>query len=277
MRSRFQDPDLTAYLNRVVATAHGALYGAHPRSARQVVRFFGSRYRQAARQTAPFVLVAAVIVVVVTASTYLWVANSREARAGILPAAVQQAAQRAHGPNPNLPPAPALSSFIFLNNVQVTVLSFVGGITLGLWTLWVVIQNALLLGGLGGAAQAAGNAGNFWPLILPHGLLELTAICIGAGAGLRMGWSVIDPGDRPRTVSLVTESRDAVIAALGVIPALALAAFIEGFITPSGITAWVKISLGVVVALVYNLAVFGPPLRRRPPKAQPVPTAVPAT
>lgn len=277
VHSRYRDPALEAYLNRVVALAHGALYGARARSLRSILRLFGSHYRAAARRTVPFILVAAVVVVLVTASTDVWVAGSRQAQAGLLPPLAQQSIQRAGGHRPDLGVSPpALSGFIFFNNLQATILAFIGGIALGLGSLYALVSNALLLGSLAGAYQAAGKAGVFWPLILPHGLLELSAICIGAGAGLRIGWSVVDPGDRSRGQALVAEARDAVFVALGVIPALAVAAFIEGFITPSGVNPWLSISLGVVVALAYNLVLFGPPLRRRGRGKAPGPLAAQA-
>ena len=43
-----------------------------------------------------------------------------------------------------------------------------------------------------------GDALRFFGLILPHGLFELCAICIAGGAGLRLGWTLIAPGDRTR-------------------------------------------------------------------------------
>ncbi len=164
--------------------------------------------------------------------------------------------------------APAsLSTFIFINNVRVALLSFVAGLALGVGSIYFVAQNGLLLGTLAGAYQAAGKAGIFWPLILPHGLLELTAICIASGAGLRMGWSLIEPGDRTRGQSLVAEARDAVFVMVGVVPAFGVAALIEGFITPSGINHVLSITLGVVVVAAYVVVLFVP--LRRPTKPAP--------
>jgi uncharacterized membrane protein SpoIIM required for sporulation len=264
VRTRYKDPRLEAYLNRVVGVAHSALYGSKARSWRQVLRLFGPRYREAARRTLPFVLVAVALFVVVTGVVDVWVAGSREAQAGLLPPLARDAVQRAGGHRPELGVAPAtLSSFIFLNNVKVALLAFVTGLALCVGSLYFVAENGVLLGSLAGAYQTAGKAGIFWPLILPHGLLEVTAICISAGAGLRMGWSLIDPGDRTRGQSLVAEARDAIFVMVGVVPAFGVAALIEGFITPSGINPVFSIPLGVVVAAVYVLLVFAP-LQRRP-------------
>ena len=40
---------------------------------------------------------------------------------------------------------------------------------------------------------AYGKSGEFFGLILPHGMLELTAVFIAAGVGLRIGWALIAP------------------------------------------------------------------------------------
>lgn len=275
-RSRYSDPRLVAYLNRLVASAHAVLYGGRAAGGRDFLALFGSRYRAAARRTVPFILVAAAIVLVVTAGMDLWVAGSRAARAGVLPPLAQASIRNIHGLKRNLGPSPDLATQIFLNNVQVTIEAFIAGIFLCLGSIYFLVQNALLLGTLAGATQAAGKAGLFWPLILPHGFLEISAICIGAGAGMRMGWSIIDPGDRPRGTALVAEARDSVFVVLGVIPAFAIAAFIEGFITPKGYPPVLTITLGAVVAATYLFLLFGRVPRRRSPRgaAGPAPVEV---
>ena len=133
---------------------------------------------------------------------------------------------------------------ILVNNVVVAFLAFALGIGLGVGTILLVTQNAVLIGALAGAYQAAGKAGVFWSLVLPHGLLEITAICIAAGAGLRMGWSVIAPGDRLRGRAVAEESRDAVVVVTGAIPAFGVAALIEGFVTGTSIPASVQLMVG---------------------------------
>jgi uncharacterized membrane protein SpoIIM required for sporulation len=139
--------------------------------------------------------------------------------------------------------------------------AFALGITLGLGTLWIVVQNAALLGVLAGAFQALGSAGPFWTLILPHGLLELTAICIAAGAGLRMGWALVEPGDRPRIRALAEEAGQAVLVVIGVVPAFVIAAIVEGFLTGSTVPAAVQLGVGALLEVCYLAFLFGPPRR----------------
>lgn len=274
-RTRYADPRLEAYLNRVVSTANRTLYGGRNASWRAGLRLFGSRYQAAARRTLPYILIAAAIFATVTIAMDLWVATSRSAQAGLIPAQAQAALNHVHGRKRDLGiPSPGLSTYIFFNNVYATLEAFVGGMLLGAGSVAALVYNAIVLGELGGAYQAAGKAGIFWPLILPHGFLELTAICIGAGAGMRIGWSIIAPGDRPRSTALAEEAGDAVFAMLGVIPAFAIAALIEGFITPKGYNPVLTVGLGAVVWLAYLAAVFGlPALRRRRPVAGTTPRA----
>lgn len=262
-RTQFHDPRLDGYLNGLVTQAHAAIYSAQPRSTRGFVRLFVVRYPEALRRTSPFIFVAAGILAVVVLASWAWVATSPEAQIGLLPPAARDAIREVGGRSRDLGPAPSLSAYILFNNVLVAFLAFALGITWCVGTIVVLIRNALLLGVLAGAFQVVGNAGSFWALILPHGVLELTAICIAAGAGLRMGWALIDPGDRPRGRALRDETREAVVVVIGVIPAFVVAAVIEGFITGTALPDALEIVIGVGLAGLYVAFLLGWPVRSR--------------
>ena len=86
-----------------------------------------------------------------------------------------------------------------------------------------------------GLMSSAGRLDTFLGLILPHGLLELTAVFVAAGTGLRLGWTVIDPGPRTRRTALAEEGRAALGMAIGLALVLFVSGAIEGFVTPSGL------------------------------------------
>ena len=271
VQSRYHDPALVDYLNGLVARAHAAIYGAEARSWRAAIAVFGARYREALHRTVPHILVVAALLFGVMLATGLWVASSPEARAGVLPPAAREAieAREDAGIDPALGGGAELSTFIFQNNVQVAFLAFGLGITLGIGTIYVIVQNAALIGLLAGAFQAADKSHIFWALVLPHGFLELIAICIAGGAGLRIGWSLVDPGDRLRLVALGEEARDAVLVVIGVIPAFLIAALIEGFVTGRTGMPILEVALGAAVAAGYVAFLVG---RRRPrARAAPAP------
>ena len=259
VQTRYHDPALEQYLNGLVGRAHGAIYGAAPASARSFARFFGTRYREVFRRTLPFIAVVGVLMAVMVLATDLWVASSREAQAGLLPPAAREAIDGAgQGTNLDDVSSGALSALIFQNNVQVSFLAFALGITFGIGTIYVIMSNAIFIGLLAGGFQAAGEGWRFWSLVLPHGFLELIAICIAGGAGLRMGWALIEPGDRPRGTALGEEARDAVLVILGVIPAFLVAALIEGFVTGRTGEPAVEVALGAVVAVTYVALLLRP-------------------
>jgi uncharacterized membrane protein SpoIIM required for sporulation len=120
--------------------------------------------------------------------------------------------------------------------------------------LWL---NAVNLGVGAGLMAAAGRLDVFLGLVTPHGLLELTAVFVAAGTGLRLGWTVIDPGGRRRGDALAQEGRSAVGMALGLVCVLLVSGVIEAFVTPSGLPTWARIGIGVVAEAAFLAYVFG--------------------
>ena len=119
--------------------------------------------------------------------------------------------------------------------------------------LWVNIAN---VGAIGGFMVAAGRADVFYGLLLPHGLLELTIIFVAAGAGLRLGWCWIAPGQRTRSQALATEGRAAGAMALGLAVWLLISGLVEGFVTPSTLPAGARLAIGATVWLAFLIYVF---------------------
>jgi uncharacterized membrane protein SpoIIM required for sporulation len=100
------------------------------------------------------------------------------------------------------------------------------------------------------------RGGLFFGLILPHGLLELTAVFIAGATGLRLFWSWIDPGPRTRSRALAAEGRSAMAVALGLVVVLAVSGVVEAFVTPSSLPTWARISIGVLVEVAFLTYVF---------------------
>ena len=72
-----------------------------------------------------------------------------------------------------------------------------------------------------------------------------------AATGLRLGWTVIDPGPRPRGQALAEEGRAAVTVALGLVAVLLVSGMIEAFVTPSGLPAWARIMIGLAAEAAF--------------------------
>ncbi len=154
-----------------------------------------------------------------------------------------------------------LSAFIIQNNIRVAALACVLGIFLGVPTVALLLTNGFQLGVLASASHSAGLDLQFWALIVPHGVIELTVICTAAGAGLRLGDAVLRPGLLSRGASLTAAARPAVELALGAACLLIVAGLIEGFVTPSTLPDPLKllVGLGTGVALYSWLLLAGRP------------------
>src|SRR5213076_1805756 len=107
-----------------------------------------------------------------------------------------------------------------------------GGILFGLGPLSGMIENGMMLGILGEAMTRPGTTVTFWSLILPHGIIELSAIWVMGGAGFLIASALLAPGQRSYRDALIERGRLAVLLALGGAAMLVVAGLIEGFITP---------------------------------------------
>ena len=113
--------------------------------------------------------------------------------------------------------------------------------------VYMLFQNAVNVGVIGGLMAVHHRLGLFFGLILPHGLLELTAVFVAAGAGLRLFWAWVSPGPLPRARAMAIEGRSMVTIALGLVSVLGVSGVVEAFVTPSPLPTWARIGIGVVV------------------------------
>ncbi|WP_299443174.1 stage II sporulation protein M [uncultured Phycicoccus sp.] len=147
------------------------------------------------------------------------------------------------------------TGLVWTNNAWVSAQVIAFGI-LGLPVVYVLATNVLNVGIAGALMAYHDRTGLFFGLILPHGLLELTAIFVAGAVGLRIFWSWVSPGPLPRGQSLAREFRSAVAVALGLVAVLFVSGVIEGFVTPSGLPTWARIGIGVVAETAFLLYVF---------------------
>lgn len=128
--------------------------------------------------------------------------------------------------------SPAASSFIATNNIKVSLVAFVMGVTFGLGTLYVLVTNGMLIGGTFAVCQVYGMAGRLAAFVAPHGVFELSAIFISGGAGLMLAKGMLFPGRLKRGDSMRMMAKEAAILFLGCVPLLLIAGAIEGHISP---------------------------------------------
>jgi uncharacterized membrane protein SpoIIM required for sporulation len=257
VRSAGGDPTLTAQLSTRVAQARSAVTGAHVPAWHQVARFATVGFPVAAYRARWWWLGAAAGSILVAVLSAAWIARSPAVQASLLPPAqARQLVQQDFRDYYSQYAATSFAARVWTNNVWVAAESLIFGILLGIPTVFVLLENALNVGVDGGFMIGHGRGTEFFALILPHGMLELSAVFLAAAAGLRLGWTIIDPGPRPRSQALAEEGRSTITIVLGLIVVLAISGLIEAFVTPSPLPTWTRISIGAVAEIAFLTYVF---------------------
>ena len=244
VRSAAPDPQIIAELSSRVATARGRLTGTREVRTHTVRRFVlqavpAALYR--IRWWTCGIMVAEIALALVMG---VWTLHSPEAMASLgSPEELDQYAHEAFESYYSTYSAPDFAAQVWTNNARIAAICVAGGVT-GILPLYLLYSNAMALGQAGAIMTDHDMLGVFLSLISPHGLLELTCIFIAGAAGLKLFWTLLVPGPRSRSTALAAEGRALITVAVGLTAALALAGFIEAFVTPAPIAWPVKITIG---------------------------------
>jgi len=252
-RTAFADPGLDSRLSRLVAAAGGVVYGSRPRTLRGVARFFSRTFPAALWHVRVFLVAATLLMFVPAAVVAVHLSTDRAALDARSSPAERAVFVRAGTDYYSEQPSAQFASQVFTNNVRVAVLAFSAGIVVCLFTALVLVVNGTNLGEFVAVFVSAGKGTELFGLLVPHGVIELSAVVVAGAAGLRLGWTIIDPGDRRRGPALAEEGRRAVGLVMGAAAMLLVAGAIEGFVTGSALPTWVRISLGTGVGAAFWL------------------------
>lgn len=257
VRSASQDSVLVGRLSGLVARARAAVTGAHAPLWREFVRFWTVSFPVVAYRAWRWWLGSAVAFFIATVALALWVSGNPDVHAAIgTPSEIEELVNHDFASYYSEHPAGSFALQVWVNNSWVAAQCIAFAILLGLPIPYVLFQNAANLGVIAGLMFGADKGDLFLGLIIPHGLLELTAVFLAAAVGMRLGWAVIAPGDRPRSQALAEQGRAVVAAAIGLAVVLLISGLIEALVTPSPLPTWMRIGIGVAAELALLGYVF---------------------
>lgn len=268
VRSTAPDPVVINRLSSLVAQARAAVTGTSSPRWRTVGLFFARRFPAAVYRSSAWWIPAAALFLLVSGLLASWIAVDDEVRSAV--AAPEQIRQLT-APGGDFEtyysehPASSFAFQVWANNAWGAAGALMLGVLGGVPVVVILVINAANIGVSAGLMADAGRLDVFFGLITPHGLLELTAVFVAAGAGMKLGWTVIDPGDRTRSAALAAEGRTVAGLALGLAAVLLVSGVIEAFVTPSGLPTWGRVTIGVAAEVVFLAYVFG--LGRRAARA----------
>lgn len=148
---------------------------------------------------------------------------------------------------------PLASSSIMINNMSIAFRVVAGGITAGIFTIFLLLYNGFMIGAIATLVGQNNLAYPFWAFVLPHGSLELPAIFLAGAAGLLITRALLFPGKYSRSDALKLYGLQASQLVFGIVPMLFIAGVIEGFVSPNpAITDPLKyvFGLGLLTLLV---------------------------
>jgi uncharacterized membrane protein SpoIIM required for sporulation len=251
VRSAAPDAGLVAYLSSLLARARGRTTGTRTTSWRDVATFLVATFPAALYRLRWWWLSTAVVNVMVAAVVTSWFVQHPGATSSLLSPA--QTDKLVHSDFEGYYSQYAATHFaaqVWTNNAWLAAMCVALGV-LGVPVVLLLAENVLNVAIVGAVMIQHDRASLFFGLILPHGMLELTAVFVAGGVGLRLFWSWVAPGALTRGRSLAREGRTAVAVALGLVLVLLVSGAIEAFVTPSGLPTWARIGIGLLAEVAF--------------------------
>ncbi len=255
------DPRVITYLERVVTAGHNALYRARGKQRTPLPHYILRDFPAAVVESWQYVLLAFLLFAIPAAVGYRMIrdrpALAEEIVSPVMVARAEEAAEnqvegRGYA-QASKEDRPVWAALIMSNNINVSFGTFVGGLTGGLLTAWLLFVNGMMLGLVIGLFQNYHALNYLLTFVAGHGVLELTAIFISAGAGFRLAKALIAPGDRTRRDALVLEGRIAARMIGAVVTLLVIAGTIEGLLSASDAPAIWKYGVSASTTLLLAL------------------------
>ncbi|HEY9817504.1 MAG TPA: stage II sporulation protein M [Candidatus Obscuribacterales bacterium] len=245
-------PDLMRRLQSLTVRGYAQIYqGSRRQEWRSLLTFIQSGFPETVQQCRGYILLSTLLLVAPAAVSW-WLAWHDPTYMDILvPSDLITMVRRGElWMGSILGVEPLASSNIMINNLRVSFNAVAGGMTGGLFTVYILIFNGLFLGSIGALVGQNGLAWPFWAFVFPHGALELPAIFLAGGAGLLLGRALLFPGIYRRVDALKKYGLLAARLVYGVVPMLIVAGVIEGFFSPNpAIPNAVKYTTGIVLLI----------------------------
>jgi uncharacterized membrane protein SpoIIM required for sporulation len=153
---------------------------------------------------------------------------------------------------------------IGFNNIKVAFFTFIGGFSLGIFTMKILWDNGIMLGCFQYLFFANGLGIQSVLVIWIHGTIEISSIVIAATAGFILANGILFPGTYTRLESFKRGAKDAAKVLLSLIPFFIAASFLESYVTHlmsrtydkdmnQGLPVWVSV---IILALSLGLIIW---------------------
>ncbi len=256
VRSQAPDAALVAYLSALLSRARARAAGTRAHGWRLVTEFVGRRLPAALYQSARWWFTTMVVSYVLATIAGWWLLQHPVVEQTMMsPREIDQLVSNDFAEYYKQAAASHFAAKVWTNNVWVSALCLSLGV-FGAPVIYMLAQNMVNVAVIGSIMIRHDRGDLFFGLILPHGLLELTAVFVAAGYGLKLFWSWVAPGPRTRVQAVASVGRGMGAILIGLVGMLAVSGVIEGFVTPSDLPTWARIGIGITVEVLFLAYVF---------------------
>lgn len=258
VRTQAPDPALIAYLSTLLSGARLRASGTRTSGAGALRGFLVERLPAALYVTRRWWMAVMLVTLGLTSLMTWWLlANPQVEQTLLDPATIDQLVYSDFESYYTESAAQEFAAQVWINNAWVAARAIAFGV-FGPLVLLALVPTFANLAVIASLMIRNDRADVFFGLILPHGMLELTAIFVAAGVGMRLFWSWVRPGPLPRLTALAQAGRAAGTIVLGLVLILLVSGAIEGFVTPSPLPTWARITIGAVAEIAFLAYVWGP-------------------
>lgn len=247
-RAETRDAKLINYLNSLVIRAHGRIYRAESRGANIIVDFFAKEFPSTFRKNWRYMALAFGVYAGFAIFGFIATWIDTDFTHFVMLSGVTTQITSNNEWWKSLNEANQIgATHILSNNILVTFRVFAFGAFFGIGAFYDLAFEGARLGSVFAACYKLnppfGNA--LASFVVGHGVVELSTIFFCGGAGMMIGYAMINPGDMTRVQALKTKGLEAARIVIGCACFLVVAGLIEGFLSPSDLPAAIKIATGV--------------------------------
>ncbi|MEP7160335.1 MAG: stage II sporulation protein M [Dermatophilaceae bacterium] len=256
IRSSAQDPEVVGYLSWLLSRARAHSGRPQRASWAVILRFFTDTFPGTLYRLRWWWLATLAVNVAVGVALGWWFLDNPQVEQSLMtPGEIQQLVDSDFAGYYSEHAASSFALRVWTNNAWIAAQCIAFGV-LGVPVVYVLWQNVVNVAVVGSIMVRQDRADVFFGLISPHGILELTAVFVAAGVGLRLFWAWVEPGARSRGRAVAEEGRAAMTVALGLVVVLLISGLIEAFVTPSPLPTWARVAIGATAEAVFLAYVF---------------------
>ena len=260
-QNRAHNEDLVSHLNALVGKAHTLLYEVrHEKGSpfQAIIQFYLYEFPALLQQYTKYFLVAWSVFIIGLIFSYQLVIHNPEKLNLFIPEGLRDSAEGWKAGKVVSEDNAAFAAQLMTHNFQVGIISATSGVIGGIPTLDMMFMTGGMLGGLSAAITQAKQHHTFWPGIVPHGFMEVSAIFICGAAGFVLGVGILFPGSNSRMDSFRLRGTEAIKLTLGTVPIFIFSGVIEAMFSRLPISTTIRYVFTIVTGIMWYLYLFLP-------------------